>query len=103
MSSILDLELGIDAQTAKLHIYDNHIKFEVFGGSGLLCGALYHLDFTFANSLTQIFKIFAQYFIHVTNANHCQSQASSVMLFAIIFTAMHTFPNKHVRMIRYSI
>ena len=36
MSSILDLELGIDAQTAKLHIYDNHIKFEVFGGSGLL-------------------------------------------------------------------
>ena len=67
------------------------------------CDALYHLDFTFANSLTQIFKIFAQYFIHVTNANHCQSQASSVMLFAIIFTAMHTFPNKHVRMIRYSI
>ena len=56
--SILDLELGIDAQTAKLHVYDNHIKFEVFGGSGLLCGALYHLDFTFANSLAQIFKIF---------------------------------------------
>ena len=83
MSSILDLELGIDAQTAKLHVYDNHIKFEVFGGFGLLCGVLYHLDFTFANSISSDFQNISYIKIE-TDANHSQSQApKSIFMYEI--------------------
>ena len=151
MSSILDLDLGIDAQTAKLHRYlwQSHYravsKHAVSEGGGVPTfwqnrrrrrrrWAPRRITFciittcppTFKKPLTPLHQVWGFWRIlptvwclvsfgfHIceficsdfqnisyikieTDANHSQSQASSLMP-AIIFTEMHTLPSKHVLM-----